>query len=72
MIEMYQLWQLLAIADCDNLSKAAEQLYLSGYSEISLQDLEGEMMLLFHDLGYWSHVHRGCKTFQRTEKLSDE
>ena len=46
-----------------------EQLYLSvppahplsGYSEISLQDLEGETMLLFHDLGYWSHIHNEMK-----------
>ena len=46
-----------------------EQLYLSvppahpfsGYFEISLQDLEGETMLLFHDLGYWSHIHNEMK-----------
>lgn len=43
-----------------------EQLYLSvppahplaGYSEVHFDDLDGETMLLYSDLGYWHWVHR--------------
>ena len=47
MLELYQLVQLLAIAECGTISKAAEQLHLSQPAlSRSMQKLEEELQVL--------------------------
>lgn len=51
MAELNQFYQLVAIADTGTLSKAAE---IAGRKDgIYLEDLAGETMLLFKEIGIW-------------------
>ena len=50
MLELYQLLQLLAIAECGTISKAAEQLHLSQPAlSRSMQKLEEELQVTLFD-----------------------
>ena len=50
MLELYQLVQLLAIAECGTISKAAEQLHLSQPAlSRSMQKLEEELQVTLFD-----------------------
>lgn len=50
MIELYQLVQLLAVADCGTMSRAAEQLHLSQPAlSRSMQKLEDTLQVTLFD-----------------------